>query len=407
VLTATGGVTLDPQLRQVDNSALFDFPVVASGNELDIKPTAHFNDAAAGLGKQQKNMASYLQAMFDSGASMDDGFTALSKVRAGNDYATTLGSISGQALGAFGAFRVNSSRAFASNLYQGCREISFERNTSDSCSWARVSGGSSDQSTRGDTAGYDATAYTIEIGGQVGLSDKLAMVASVGSEQSSFHGDDNLSRLEGSSAVGGVGLNYVNGPLELSGAVDGAYGWYRSYRTIIVGGDSQVANAKPRQWQIGLHLRGGYEIPFSTTSYVKPFVDGHAIRVTNDSFTEDGSSPFRLAVDGKTDNALVGGPGVEFGWHLSTKMGAEFHPFVSATAEFGQDVQWTTSARFADLSGGQNFNTRTAGPGTVGQFAIGADLIGSKHLSFSLLYNPEVGSGYTAQGGTARISYIF
>jgi hypothetical protein len=49
----------------------------------------------------------------------------------------------------------------------------------------------------------------------------------------------------------------------------------------------------------------------------------------------------------------------------------------------------------------------TAAPGTVGQFAIGADLINAKNLSFSLLYNPEVGSGYRSQGGTARISYRF
>jgi hypothetical protein len=38
---------------------------------------------------------------------------------------------------------------------------------------------------------------------------------------------------------------------------------------------------------------------------------------------------------------------------------------------------------------------------------LGADLIHSDHLSFSLAYQPEVGRGYSAQGGTARFSYTF
>jgi hypothetical protein len=410
VLTATGGVSVDPQLKQIDNSALFDFPVVASGNELDIKPVAHFNDAAANLGKREKEMAAYLQQQFDSGASMDDGFTALAKISnatAGRDYAATLRSISGEALGAFGAFRVNSSRAFVNDLYQGCRELTFDRNTNESCSWARISGGSSDQSAREDLVGYRSSAYTVEVGGQVGLSDELAVVGSLGSEQSQFHGDDGASQIKGSAAVAGLGLNFAHGPLELSGALDGAYGWYRSSRTITVGDESLSANATPRQWQLGVHLRGAYEIPFAAHNYIKPFLEGHAIRVTNNSFTEDGISPFRLAVAGQSDTALVGGTGIELGSYIPTKFGGEFHPFISAAAEFGQDIQWTTSARFADQPLGPGFDVRTAGPGTVGRFAIGADLMNVKNLSFSLLYSPEVGSGYHSQQGTARVSYTF
>jgi hypothetical protein len=407
VLTASGGVSVDPQLKQTDNLALFDFPVVASGNQLEIQPTAHFNDAAASLGKSQKAVAGYLQQLFDSGASMDSGLDALAKLSAGTDYAASLRSMSGEALGAFGAFRVNSSRAFANDLYQGCRELTFDPNTRESCSWARVSGGSTDQDARGDTVGYHADEYTLEVGGQVGLSDELALVGSLGSQKSQFRGDDGASRIRGDAALAGLGLNFARGPLELSGAVDSSYGWYRSYRTITVGAESEAANAKPRQWQVGAHVRGAYEIPFAAHNYFKPFVEGHAVRVSNNTFTEDGSSPFRLTVDGRSDTTFLAATGVELGAYIPTHFGAEFHPFVSAAAEFGQDVQWTTTAHFADQPGSQGFDVRTAGPGTVGRFGIGADLVNSKNLSFSLLYSPEVGSGYSSQGGTARISYRF
>ena len=142
-------------------------------------------------------------------------------------------------------------------------------------------------------------------------------------------------------------------------------------------------------------------------TYFKPFVEGHAIRVTDSSFAEDGTSPFRLAVDGQSNTALVGGTGIELRSYIPTKFGGELHPFISAAAEFGQNVQWTTSAHFADQPVGKGFDVRTAGPATLGRFAVGADLMSVKNLSFSLLYSPEVGSGYHSQQGTARISYTF
>jgi outer membrane autotransporter protein len=158
---------------------------------------------------------------------------------------------------------------------------------------------------------------------------------------------------------------------------------------------------------MGLHLHGGYSFALGNNLYAKPFVDGHAIRVTDNAFTEDGTSPLRLAVDGRTDTAWLGETGVEFGAHLLMHSGAELHPYVRAAAEFNRDRSWTTSAHFADQTIGPDFSLATAGPGTLGRFALGADLIHSAHLSFSLAYEPEVGSGYTSQGGAARVSYTF
>jgi uncharacterized protein YhjY with autotransporter beta-barrel domain len=421
VLTASGGVSVAPNLSNTDNSALFDFPVVASGNHLDIDPTAHLSSAAANFSPDQKAVANYMQQLFDSGASMGSGFTALSKLAGGADYASSLKSMSGELLGAFGAFRVESSREFSYNLYQGCRELTSDPNTTDSCTWARTSGGSADQSARGDSVGYRANRYTVDFGGQVGLSDRLALVGSLGYESTSFSTNDessyiagngssvqgNGSYIEGNAALAGMGVNFADGPLELSASLDGAYGWYRSYRTITVGANSEEADASPRQWQLGLHLRSGYEIPMGGAAYFKPFVEGHAILISNDSFTEDGTSPFRLTVDGRTDTTVAGGTGVEFGLHIPTSSGMVVHPFVSAAVELGQNVQWTTTAHFASQSAAQGFAIGTAGPGTYGKFGIGADLINAKNLSFSILYEPEVGDGYKYQGGAARISYRF
>ncbi len=105
---------------------------------------------------------------------------------------------------------------------------------------------------------------------------------------------------------------------------------------------------------------------------------------------------------GRSDTTVLGAVGMEFGAHIQISGGADFHPYVSAAAEFDQDTLWTTTARFADQPTLQSFDVRTAGPGTLGRFSLGADLINSKNLSFSLSYDPEIGRGYTAQAGTAR-----
>jgi uncharacterized protein YhjY with autotransporter beta-barrel domain len=406
VVSANGPLTLNPTI-QSSATHLYSYDVGRVGNTLEVTPEAHFVAQAASFGHPEQAVASSLQSTFDSGATLTDGFAALAKVKGDADYASSLRSIAGEGLGAFGAFRINSSRSFTFDLYGGCRRVTSDEPTGDNCTWARVFDRSTDQDARADTVGYHADATTVEVGGQVSLNDKLALVFAVGSEDSTMRDDNRDSQISGNTAIGGAALNYANGPVELSGAVDGAYGLYRSTRTITVAEDTETANAKPKQWQIGAHLRAGYSVPMGSVTYIKPFVDGHAIYVSNDAFTESGTSPFRLAVNGRSDTALLGGVGTEFGANFVYASGLEFHPFVSAAVEFDNDMQWTTTAHFADQPAGAPFSLRTAGPGTLGRFVAGADIVNSAHWSFSLMYDPDVGHGYTSQAGSARVSYRF
>ena len=406
VVSATGPLTLDPAI-QSSATHLYSYQVDKVGNALEVTPEAHFVEQAAGFGHPEQAVASSLQSTFDSGATLTNGFGALAKINGDADYASSLRSIAGEGLGAFGAFRINSSRSFTFDLYGGCRRATSDEPTGDNCTWARVFERSTDQDARADTVGYHADATTVEVGGQVSLNDKLALVFALGSEDSTLRDDNRDSQITGSTAIGGAALNYANGAVELSGAVDGAYGDYRSTRTITVGDEEDAANAKPRQWQIGTHVRAAYSVPMGSVTYLKPFVDGHAILVSNDAFTENGSSPFRLSVNGRSDTALLGGVGTEFGANFVYASGLEFHPFVSAAVEFDNDLQWTTTAHFADQPAGAPFAVKTAGPGTLGRFVAGADIVNSAHWSFSLMYDPDVGHGYTSQAGSARASYRF
>ncbi|MEG2577324.1 MAG: autotransporter outer membrane beta-barrel domain-containing protein, partial [Glutamicibacter sp.] len=256
-----------------------------------------------------------------------------------------------------------------------------------------------------DMLGFDADANALQVGGQLPLTDALALTGSLAYESSTF--TDDAARVNGDALVGGLGLLYATGPWELSAGIDTADGNYHSRRQIGIGGQSDTVTARPKQTQYGAHLRAAYAVPVGEQSFVRPYLEGHAIHVSDKAFVEQGDSPFRLAVNAQSDTAYIGVAGVEAGSHLQLRNGMALRPFIGAAVEYGNVRRWTTSARFADQADGAPFNVDTAGPDTLGRVNIGADLLGSKNVTFSLQYGAEFGKGYTSHTGTARLAVSF
>ena len=405
VLVNTTGTLAMGTALQSSRTHLYDYALSTDGKALTVTPRAHFAEQAAGHGANARSVAGGLQSLFDSGAAADKAFGRLMLVADDAGYASALESLAGGGLGAFGAFRYSSSRTFAANLYGGCNDLQFASRSADRCGWARVLLSNTTQDASADTLGYKADLWAIQKGLQLPLSADLALTLSSAYENTTSR--DGGARIRGDSLVGGVGLFYGPGQFELSGAIDAAYGWYRSNRTITLGGISEEAKAKPEQSQIGGHVRAAYNLAAGGSSFVRPFAEGHVIRVSNKAFTETGISPFRLAVEKQSDTALIGVAGVEFGTKLALSETVSLRPFASGAVEFGDRRDWTTTARFAEQPQGDSFDLTTAGPNTLGRFAVGADLIGAKNIAFSIQYAPELAKGYTSHAGTARLTIAF
>lgn len=406
LLTATEGVVLTPVSSVSETSfALYSFPVTVSGNSLVVTPQASFAGAAGQLGANHQAVAGHLQALFDGGASADAAFSRLSTISDAAAYETALDQVSGKALGAFGSFRFNSSRTFAGNLFGGCVQPQLQDRSTGRCGWAHALVSSATQDASADNLGYTADSHALQMGGQVPLSDTVALTGSLAYEGTTFRDGD--ARISGDTLMGGLGLLYAPGRLELSAGIDLAYGWYKSRRTIAVGSTSEATTARPEQSQFGGHLRAAYDLLPGDDSFVRPFVEGHAVRVSNKAFTEAGSSPFRLSVESQSDTALIGVAGVEFGTVFGLSGSMKLRPFASAAVEFGNDRAWTTSARFADQPQSDSFRQTTAGPGTLGRFSIGADLLGAKNVAFSLRYAPEFGKDFHSHSGTGTLTILF
>jgi hypothetical protein len=406
VLSATGTLTLDRAVSTPDTIHLYDFKATTVGKDLAIAPVANFKAKAATFGANERAVAGNLQSLFDGGASADAAFNRLLMVADDNGYSAGLRSLAGKGLGAFGAFRFNSSRTFAANLYGGCQGFQLDNRTTERCGWARVLANDTTQDAGTDTLGYKANAYALQSGLQLPLAEDLALVASLAYENTRFRDDGGSARITGESIVGGAGLLYTPARWELSAGIDAAYGWYKSTRTITLG-VSEQADARPEQSQIGTHVRAAWNLATSGKAIVRPFLEGHAIHVSNKAFTESGTSPFRLAVEGQSDTVFIGTVGLELGTKVALSPTVTLRPFASAALEYGSPRNWTTTARFADQQQGESFNLTTAGPGTLGRFSIGADLIGVKNVAFSLQYAPELGNGFTSHSGTARLSIAF
>lgn len=405
--TATGTMSLDPTTSSASDTHLYSFAFDTDGKALHVTPSAHFSDQASGFGANQRAVADNLQSLFDSGAAMDKGFARLGGVNGDADYSASLSSMAGKALGAFGAFRINSSRTFAANLYGGCSGAPLSAKETDSCVWGRVLVNGSNQKEGVDTFGYRANATAWQMGGQIQLSPDLALTGSMAYEHSRLRDADGSARVNGDALIGGVGLLYTTGALEVSGGADAAYGWYSSSRTVAVGGVSDQADAKPQQWQVGAHVRAAYSLPLGGSGFFRPFVEGHAIHVVDKSFTETGDSPFRLAVDGRADTALIGTAGAEIGGTMKLNHSLAIRPFASAAVAFGSQRDWITTARFADQPQSDSFDIKTAGPATLGRFTAGIELLGLKNMSLSVEYVPVIGKGYTSNSGLARLTYRF
>ncbi|WP_217430850.1 autotransporter outer membrane beta-barrel domain-containing protein [Sphingomonas bacterium] len=409
VLTATGGVTLDPALMSVDASQLFDFTPKVVANTVVIQPQARFAAVAAGLGGNRTAVAGNLQALFDGGTSFDNAFNALLKVNDAAAYSRALNALSGQALGLIGAARFASSHNFIDSIDNGCASFDRRGDADDveSCGWARIAGGSISQNTTVDALGYDGTEAAFQLGLQRQVGDDWYLGAAAAYETSQFNGRDDDGKITGDSVMAGAQLRYHRGALRAAVTVDGAYSWYTTRRLAEAGGVGGTALATPDAWQVGGHLKLAYELPLGRAAYVKPFASFDAVHVRSSAFVETGATPFDLVVRAESETALAGGVGLELGTQVKLAGQATARLFVGGRYDVLNHNDWRSTVSFADVSGGPTFNVLTPAPSRLGRFAVGVDIATSSRVDLSLRYQPEVGQGYVVQAGVARLAFRF
>lgn len=404
LITASGGLTLQPQLAATPSaSPFFSYKFDSDGTTLYVTPQAHFAAQASTLGDANRAVAGHLQSLFDSGERFDTGFTTLATIASAQDYSKALTSLTGNALGALAAQRYQTSRRFVSDVNDACSTA-----TDTDCTWARVQAGRTTQDQTANAFGYEAQFQVFETGAQMRLADGLQLAGALAYEHSTLRDADATARIDGDSMLGAIGLHYRAGGLELVGSVDGGYGWYTSRRQITVNRDSQQASAAPRLWNIGMALTASYRMPLGTDSYLKPFAGVRGSNVHANAFAEDSRSVFALDVRAQNDVAVSGTFGATLGTSIGLGDGTRLLPFATAAIEIAGNTDWNTRARFTGESGAVDpFSVQTRAPRTFGRLGIGADLAKGSNFALTISYTPEFGNRYTTQQGVARLTYRF
>jgi uncharacterized protein with beta-barrel porin domain len=407
VLSATEGLTTDPALATT-RTHLFRFDAVRGSNDLQIQPVAEFNAAAASLGGNQQRVAAHLQELWDSGASLDAGFTALASTPDATAYNRALNSLSGQTVGAIAAFRYGSSHGFVANMLNECPSFEEERlsQEEDHCIWGRAFGRYADQDGTSESLGYQVRSWTFQTGAQRRIAPDWFVGGSVAYESSEFRGDAGSSRVSGESLMLGATLRFQRGPWQISGGADLGYGWYDSKRMVSAGDFGATASASPTAWHAGLHSRIAYQVPLDGW-YLQPRLDLHLTYVRSGSYTESGAAPFNLSVEAEGSTLFSAVPAIELGGRIRLNEAAVLRPYASIGIAAIAHDDWAATARFAGQPGSRGFRATTPIPDTLAKFTLGAELLSGANWDFGLQYNLEAGDGYISHAGLGRLAYRF
>ncbi|MCW8084033.1 autotransporter outer membrane beta-barrel domain-containing protein [Sabulicella glaciei] len=406
VLTASGGVALDPDLA-TPSPFLFRYNLRATATTLEVQPEARFAEAASGLGANRRAVAAHLQELWNGGVRLGAGYAALAAIADGNGYGRALDTLSGQAVGAVAAFRHAASRSFVGAVLNECPTFAAVGRTTDSasCAWARIVGGSATQNASGGALGYRSESWTFQAGGQRQVAPGLFVTGSLGYESSTLRGGGN-SRVTGDTVLAGTGVRWQSGPWQVSGLLDFGYGSFRSRRSVVVGPFAATARAEPAVLHVGAHARIAYRVPLGGW-YVQPRLDLHLTAVRGSAYSETGAAPFNLAVKPSTGIAFVAAPEIEVGARIPLGGGVALRPFASAGLGFGANGDWAVTARFAGQTAGRGFRATTPIPDVVGRFSVGAEILGTSRWDVRIQYNGEVGDGFSSHVGMARVAYRF
>ncbi|HWE44781.1 MAG TPA: autotransporter domain-containing protein, partial [Caulobacteraceae bacterium] len=404
VLTAAGGI--QPGSSLTGNSTLiYAFTPLIQANSVAIATDANFVGPSDGSAAHQ-SAAAYLQRLWDSGnpafASIFEGFLDVGNA---TNYAQTLTAVSGGELLGVAAARYQASQIFARSAFS-CPvfvdDTTFRQQ--DSCVWARTTYMGDNRSAESDFPGFAWQGTTVKFGGQAEVQPGLFLGGAVGYEIDHFTTDNGLASGNGSAVLAVGAVKRELGPWTLTGAVDAGIGWVDSARKIPITG--AVANASSDSFNVGLHARAAYQIPFAHF-YLEPALDGDLNDINLPSYTESGAGAFDLRVKAANDVIATGTPNLRVGTRLqlgSTAVDA----YVGAGVSFISGNTYTTNAQFADVPAAFGGFTNTLTNASVaGKLIAGLELFTTSHLDLRLEYDGLFARHQTENGGQVRLSYRF
>ena len=399
-------------LTAVD-SPVFDYETRQVGPETRIRvESADFNASSMGLKANQGQVANNLQRIWDAG-----GNSALAPLFAQLDLASRQGA------GAYRDSVANLSPGVtlapaaqsAANLGQftntmmscptftGADAMTGEQN----CFWGQVSGRATNQDGSRGTSGFSFDTVTYQFGGQRSLGPGWFLGGSMAYESSHVRARDGNVSGNGDSGYAGVVLKREAGQWVFSAALGGGYGSYRMDRGIDIAGYQETLTSRPDVYGFNARLRAARTFAHSNM-YVKPYVDLDFSYSRMPAYTESGSNPLALAVDGSDQFVMGLSPMIEIGGRAELKNGAMLRPFLYAGASFLSQDDWTSSARLRGAPRGTGaFDTSLPVDDVVGKVGAGLEVMKAGSVNFRLQYEGRFSEHVSSHSAALKVMVPF
>ncbi|PQZ70391.1 autotransporter [Achromobacter sp. MYb9] len=399
-------------LTAVD-SPVFDYETRQVGPETRIRvESADFNASSMGLKANQGQVANNLQRIWDAG-----GNSALAPMFAQLDLASRQGA------GAYRDSVANLSPGVtlapaaqsAANLGQftntmmscptftGADAMTGEQN----CFWGQVSGRATNQDGSRGTSGFSFDTVTYQFGGQRSLGPGWFLGGSMAYESSHVRARDGNVSGNGDSGYAGVVLKRETGQWVFSAALGGGYGSYRMDRGIDIAGYQETLTSRPDVYGFNARLRAARTFAHSNM-YVKPYVDLDFSYSRMPAYTESGSNPLALSVDGSDQFVMGLSPMIEIGGRAELKNGAMLRPFLYAGASFLSQDDWTSSARLRGAPRGTGaFDTSLPVDDVVGKVGAGLEVMKAGSVNFRLQYEGRFSEHVSSHSAALKVMVPF
>ncbi len=408
VLTATGGVTMEPTVQSPAGSYLYSYKTSIEGNSLQIQPQADFTGAASGLTSSDQRLAAHLQQVWNSGSDLNGGFAALKSLSGPQALGAALSSITGAAVQGVAAAKQAASERFFDNLVncEAAPASGSDLFREDSCGWVRVLGNHTGLSSTEDEPGYHQNSVTYQAGGQREISPDWFVGGSLGLENSWLYGD--TANVTGRTGLAGLMIKHQMGPWTLTGELDGSYGTYDSTRLIVAGSESGTASASPSVSQVGSYLRGAYQTSLTASTYIEPTLTVGAHYTQMGQYDESGSTNFNLNVHDSGNLVYSANPMIEFGTVGDLAGKHPVRAFVDVGAAAYSNSNWRSNASLeAAPAGTGTFGIDSKLPSVVTKVKAGVDVYARDGLDMKISYGADFASGFMSQSALAKLTYSF
>ncbi|QTL03169.1 autotransporter outer membrane beta-barrel domain-containing protein [Aquabacter sp. L1I39] len=383
----------------------------AQAQDLYIRPVASFTSVAgAPVTPTERSLMRYLQDAWSApsvSGSMADLFGDLARLTSVEDYLRAIDSMSQeesssslttQTLGA----RASMHAALSCPVFEGASTLMQETD----CTWARIIGTWTDQTSSSSTSGYNQSAITYRVGVQREVIDNWFVGATAGFTQAWLNDAEGLSSTSGNSGDAALSLKHQAGPwlFALSGHL--GFGNYKTSRIIDLGTESDTAQGTANVLTTGGRFRASYEFAYANW-YLKPYADFDVLYTYMPAYHEQGTGA-TLDYSSASQVNFAFSPNVEIGGRVDLSPNLWLRPYGSAGMTFFAKDSMPIGVSLRDASDViGNFVSEVTIPSSLVNLSAGLQLFDTKGYEVRAEYKADIGNNYLSQELSARFAVQF